>query len=352
MHKIKEKLIPFLKQHKPVVIICAVLVLAASGAFAYIYAANGNIKENPDPTFTKTEPPKPTTLPSPLTGVEVAPELANRPVTGVMIENSPDARPQSSLSQAGLVFEAVAEGGITRFLALYQEAKPKNIGPVRSLRPYYLDWGMGFDAPIAHVGGSGQALQLVQARKAKDLDQFGAGNSFWRASDRYAPHNVYTSAKNLDALNKARSYTSSKFKSFPRKDAAVSETPTASTITVDFSGPLYAVNFKYNKESNNYGRSLAGAPHIDRETGKQIRVKNVVVVKMPTTYNGSYAVMPTIGKGEAVIFRDGTAIKGTWRQKSYGERIEFLDAEGKEIELNRGNTWIAVNPTHRPFSYR
>ena len=115
--------------------------------------------------------PKITTVPSTLTGLPVAPSVNQRPVTGIMIENLPAARPQAGLSQAGVVFEALTEGGITRFLALFQDQLPNNVGPIRSVRPYFLDWDLGFDAPLAHVGGSPQALQEIPTLGVKNLDQ-------------------------------------------------------------------------------------------------------------------------------------------------------------------------------------
>jgi len=115
---------------------------------------------------------KPTTEASKLTGVQVDPAVNQRPTTAVMIENSTAARPQSGLDQAGVVFEAIAEGGITRFEAIYQDSQPAYLGPVRSVRPYYIQWALGFDAAIAHVGGSPEALSDIKTWNAKDLDQF------------------------------------------------------------------------------------------------------------------------------------------------------------------------------------
>ena len=158
-----------------------------------------------------------------------------------MIENSLDARPQSGINQAGVIFEAIAEGGITRFITLYQEAQPQYVGPVRSLRPYYIDWAAAFDAPIAHVGGSPDALKQIR-NGGKDLDQFFNPGAYWRQSTRAAPHNVYTSFKNMDKLNKAKGYKSSKFTPWPRKEDSPLETPTAATIKVSISSanfPLF-----------------------------------------------------------------------------------------------------------------
>ena len=138
----------------------------------------------------KTEAPK---YYSPLTGVALAEEvLTKRHVTAVMIENSPDARPQSGLKDAGIVYEAIAEGGITRFLALYQESRPGLVGPVRSVRPYYVEWGAAYDAAVAHIGGSARALQMIRSgnygldidqfferERAQGIDCFGPGGDCW-----------------------------------------------------------------------------------------------------------------------------------------------------------------------------
>lgn len=273
---------------------------------------------------------------SPLTGSKVVDEAATKnTVTGVMIENSPDARPQSGLKDSGVVFEAVAEGGITRFLALYQEQKPALIGPVRSLRIYYLDWLTPFNASVAHVGGSYDALKEVRNGKYRDIDQFFNAGTYWRSSDRYAPHNVYTNFKRLDSLNKQKKYTSSSFTGFARKDEKAAATPTATSITVSISGPLFNSSYRYDAKKNRYNRSQAGQPHKDREKG-QITPKAVVVMNI----NGKSA----IGSGKVTIFQNGTVTKGTWHKKNRTSQLSFRDAEDKEIELVRGQTWISAIP--------
>ncbi len=139
---------------------------------------------------------KPKTVPSPLTGIEVLEEEASSQIVGLMIENSPEARPQSGLHDAGAVYETIAEGGITRFLALYQEKLPALAGPVRSLRPYYLSWALGYDAVIGHVGGSPEALAKVKTTQAKDMDEFSSSGTFYRATDRFcAAQCLYHSRK-------------------------------------------------------------------------------------------------------------------------------------------------------------
>ncbi len=291
----------------------------------------------------KVIPPAPVFY-SPLTGNKVADEAATQQaVTAIMIENSPDARPQSGLKEAGIVFEANAEGGITRFVALYQEAEPELIGPVRSLRPYYLDWAAPFQASIAHVGGSAEALRDVGSGKYRDIDQFFNPNTYWRASDRYAPHNVYTNANRLAALNKDKGYTSSEFTGFSRQDSKAIKEPDATSITINLSSDLFNTSYTYDKASNSYLRSLAGQPHNDREKGQ---INPSVVIALRVDQGGSYyQEIGTHGNGEAIVFQNGTATKVTWKKADRDSQLQFIDANDKPFALNRGQTWITATPT-------
>ena len=161
------------KTHRKLSIgLIGLVLIIATGTTAWLMYSNTPItKVNTTKAVNK---PKPITkYYSPLTGNEV-PDLASteQAVTAIMIENSPDARPQSGLKDAGVVYEAIAEGGITRFLALYQQEKPTLIGPVRSVRIYYVDWLAPYQASVAHIGGSYAALQEVRNGNYRDIDQF------------------------------------------------------------------------------------------------------------------------------------------------------------------------------------
>lgn len=266
-----------------------------------------------------------------------------------MIENSLDARPQSGLKQAGVVYEAIAEGGITRFLALYQQEKPSLIGPVRSVRLYDVDWFAPFQASIAHVGGSLYALREVRNGNYRDLDQFFNSAYYWRSTDRYAPHNVYTSAAKLDALNQKKGYSTSVFTAWPRQDGTPAKAPTATNIDVTISGPLYNGHYKYSAKTNTYTRYQAGAVHKDREKGP-ITPSVVIVLDVHETtvmQDGYREQITTTGKGKAHIFQNGTEQNATWTKKDNGSQIKFVDKDGKEIPLNRGQTWITAVPVNR-----
>lgn len=293
---------------------------------------------------------------SPLTGIEVDDEaLTKRPVTAVMIENSPDARPQSGLKDAGVVFEAVAEGGITRFIALYQESRPGLIGPVRSVRPYYVEWGAGFDPAVAHVGGSARALQMIRSGGyGVDLDQFFNAGTFWRATDRVAPHNVYTNFDKLDALNAAKGKTSSTFSFAPRVDEKKSDTPNATKININVSSGLYNVDYTYDAASNNYIRFEGGANHNDREGG-QLQPKVVIAMKVPMSLgfeDGYREQITTTGSGMAYVFQNGTVTEVAWSKADAKSKLEFKTADGKEVPLVRGQTWITALDEKRSVTWQ
>lgn len=334
--------IPFKKRLLILVAVGIFLIAGTSAALRVI------IKDPPPPAPVVIqgepykEPPAPTTAASPLTGVEVPIALTKLPVTGVMIENSPDARPQSGLIDAGVVFEAISEGGITRFLALFQESNPDYIGPVRSVRPYYLDFVKPFDAPLAHAGGSGQALAEIRAQGIKDLDQAFNPGSYQRISSRYAPHNLYTSRDQLLALQNSKGFTSSKFKGYVRKEEKPAKTPTAAKIDFAISGFLYNTHYDYDAASNSYLRSMAGKPHVDERSGKQINPKAVVAIETTHGYNGIYSVYGVTGSGAVTVFQDGVATKGTWTKADRDSPYLFKDAAGKPLALNPGQTWITL----------
>lgn len=324
-----------------VLVIILVISVISGGAYALLK------KPAPPPkpvAVKKEEPVKETPIYSNLTGVQVTKEQSELPVTGVMIENSPDARPQAGLNQAGVVFEAIAEGGITRFLTLWQETRPDYVGPVRSARPYYVDWLQGFDAGYAHVGGSAEALQKIKADGVKDLDQFANPGPYKRVSNRYAPHNMYTNLAALLDLQRSKGWGSSKFDGFPRKDDKPAAQATAKAIDIKISGPLYNVHYDYDQASNSYKRSEGGKPHTDERSKEQISPKVVISIITPYSImrDGLHSQYQTIGSGKVFIFQDGVASEGTWEKASAKSQIVFKDETGAPIKLNRGQTWITV----------
>lgn len=347
LHKVVTWFHALSKKQKIVFIVTTIVVLA--GATTGLVLA---LQKDPQPAVKtvakkvepKTEVPKPATEASTLSGLQVDPSVNKRPVTGVMIENSPEARPQSGLTSASVVFEAIAEGGITRFLALFQDTQPDYIGPVRSVRPYYLDWLQGFDAPVAHAGGSNDGLAKVKADKVKDLDQFANAKAYQRVNSRYAPHNLYTSTAKLDALEVEKGFTSSTFEGFARKAESKSATPDAKSIDLTISGYYYNPHYDYDAASNTYKRSMQGKPHIDEKSGTQIAPKVVIanIMQYKIIDSVGHSGYNTIGSGTSYIFQDGTVTIGTWEKTSSKSQIVFKDKSGAIIKLNPGQTWLAA----------
>jgi hypothetical protein len=342
---LKERLKSLTKKQWAIIIVVGVILLGVIGYGVYALW----LKDDPKPVVKKqtvkkeTPAPTPAPLTSTLTGLPIADAAINdRPITAIMIENSKDARPQSGLADAGVVFEAIAEGGITRFLTLWQDTDSDYIGPVRSVRPYYLQWLHGFDASVAHAGGSGDALRLIKEWNVKDLDQFHNGGAYWRVSSRYAPHNLYTSTAKLHDLEGQKGFGKSNYTGFARKAEAALPTPSARTIDFNISGALYNSHYDYDPASNSYLRSEGGAPHKDERSGQQIAAKVVVGLVMPQGRNGIYTTYDTIGTGKAYIFQDGAVTVGNWHKESNSSNFTFKTDDGAEIKLNPGKTWLTV----------
>ena len=342
------KLRAFVGRHRlPVMIIGSAVVICIGAITSFLLLSRPS--DTPPPAAPIVAQKPPTVYYSPLNGVKVADQAATtKLVTAIMIENSPSARPQSGIKQAEVVYEAIAEAGITRFLALYQQNKPALVGPVRSLRMYYIDWLAPYQPSVAHVGGSLAAVKEIRSGRYRDIDQFFNSGSYWRATDRRAPHNVYTNFEKLDALNTSKQYTSSSFTSFTRADGATSNPPTARAISLNFSNSaLYNTRYEYDIASNTYKRYVGGQPSVDREQG-QVAPSVVVALSMDTTTvqeDGPRLSMNTVGSGKATIFQNGTVVEGTWRKASRAASLELIDASGSPIALARGQTWIAAIPT-------
>lgn len=318
-----------LSKRRKILLIFVLVLLIGGGVYAWL------TKDGEDIVTQITEPDK--KYYSQLTGNEVSKEVSEQPILGIMIENSEEARPQSGLDNAGIVFETVTEGGITRYLTLFQENMPEEVGPIRSMRPAFVNWGMGFDASFAHVGGSAEALAMLDDRGAKSLNQYFNDTAYYRISERESPHDVYAKTKDLRALQEEKGHKTAEFEEIARSDDAPSAQPTASLITLQFSHPIFGVAFAYDTATNSYARNLAGAPHIDAANGKQITVKNVIVIKKTDD-------VAALGSGRAQLFKDGEMHDIRWKQSTYKTRITFEDADGNDIPLNRGDTWISVLP--------
>jgi hypothetical protein len=310
----------------------------------------------PTPVPTPTPEPTPVPVPAPLTGRLVAPKVAARHPIAVMIDDLGPARPQSGFNSAAVVWQAPAEGGIPRYMMIFQDQIPASIGPVRSARYYYIAWAAEWKALYAHVGGSPQAQDTLRQKGAGQLvynaDEFRWGGYFHRTSDRFAPHNMYTEGKTLRKLATRAGADDAPMQpvwTFA-PDAPLSWRPKGGTI--QFAYPANKIKYTYDRTSNTYLRAVTGeARQIDRATGKRVAPKNVVVMLMqfgplndghPNKHRLEAQV---IGKGKAWIATNGHTTVGTWRKKSLTAPTLFYDGAGKPVTLTVGQTFINVLKT-------
>lgn len=289
-------------------------------------------------------------------GVYVPYDQATYFPVAIMVENLSIVRPQSGLTEAGVVYETLTEGGITRFLAIYAGQTPGEIGPVRSARPYFIDWTLEYGALYVHAGGSPQSLADISTYNVFDLNQFYNSQYFWRKPDLplASEHTLFTSGELMQyALRDEEASEVSSFRAWEFKDdAALSDRPEEEKmIIIDYSSLSYKVEYAYDRDTNTYVRSQGGQEHTDLN-GAQIQPKNVVVQKVITRrVDDERLGMEVVGEGEAIIFHDGSAVVGTWSKESKEDRTLFYDVEGNEIAFNAGQTWVEVVPTDRNIDY-
>jgi hypothetical protein len=296
--------------------------------------------------------PKPVGTPRwPLTGLEApSPEATQIRVMSVKIENSPAARPQTGLDKADVVYEVIAEGGITRFHCLFQSQAPPVVGPVRSCRPPDLYLIQQYHSLLAHVGGP-KAIRTILASdttRYNDMDEFFNPASYWR-SKRPAPHNMYLDMTKLRGFaTTKRGYPATEtISGFEFAKTSVAATPAVTSITVPMSS-ANKVLWRYNAVSGTYARSINGKAHVDAVTGKQLTAHNVIVIWAKTTpYPGDTHGVVNIaltGSGRASVFVRGQRFDGTWSAGTDAPP-QFKTTDGVVIKLDPGNTWIQVLST-------
>lgn len=295
-------------------------------------------------------------VPRTLDGVLVEPDRAALRPRAFMIDNQVDARPWSGIADASLVIESPVEGGITRFMAMFDaSATTTEIGPVRSARPYFVDWADGWGALYFHVGGSPEALDKIKGLKAQgftDIDEISQGRYFQRLSTRVAPHSTYTDMERvMRAVNDKNLATSTVPSVWHFEDAATStpSAPIQSTVKIAYGGS-YSVTWAYSADRHTYVRQIGSRVQRERD-GDMIEASNVIVMKTDARVldEKGRLSLRTTGGGEAMIYRNGRKYVGRW-QRSKGEPIRFEGQDGTEFLLNRGKTWIQVTTDDLMFA--
>lgn len=262
-----------------------------------------------------------------------------------IIENIKAARPQSGLSSADIVFETMAEGGIPRFIALFQSKSPKTIGPVRSDRPYFNEIAESFNLPFAHCGGYQAALDEITSRHLKSMNEMFNGKYYFRYKNRKAPHNLFTSADRMQDLISAKGYgiTPSFNIEFDENYWNESSLSPANSIDIKFSG-YYSTGYIW--KDNCYYKTMNGRSISDRNSGKQLTAKNIVVqitniVPIPGDHKDRVNIRLS-GSGSGYVFSGGHYKKINWSKSGRKSQTELTDQKGNKIKLSPGNTYWEI----------
>jgi hypothetical protein len=287
-----------------------------------------------------------------LSGVGVEKEEQISPqVFGVMIDNHPDARPPVGLSSAKVVYEALAEGGITRFMALYSEfQKLAEVGPVRSARPYFIDWLQEYgDAMYLHSGGSPAALKQIKEVDLFDADEFAREDYYWRSATKKRPHNLFTRSdfwlQMLDRLGKDRAeveWQGWKFSTSSVTEVSGEGVSLVKEIKLNYR-PEYTVEWKFDPVSKRYVRSINQELHKD-EGGQVILADTILVqeVKVKILDEVGRREITTVGTGDARVLTGGKMVRGTWVREPINDRTRFYNKAGAEVELRPGIIWVQI----------
>lgn len=290
------------------------------------------------------EPPKP--FRHALTGIGADERIDDRPIV-VMVENSPASRPQDGLHKADIVYEILAEGDITRFVAVYQSEQAEVIGPVRSARPYFVELASGLDALYVHAGWSQEAMNTIKRLKVANFDQvYGDDAYYWRDSSRKAPHNLYTSTEKIREGAEKKKYREEWNMAAPafyeeKQLPALTGEP-AKEVVIPYIGK-YNVSYTYDAEQQRYSRSMAGQPHKDKTSEEQLTAANILIVysKHKVLDNVGRRSVDVDGPGAGQLVQQGVVREVTW-QRVDGVIRALID--GREAELLPGKTWVHIIP--------
>lgn len=302
-----------------------------------------------------------------LTGQLTDAQIAQKRPVSIMINNIINAIPQAGLENAGVIYEAPVEGDITRLLAIFEDYQNlEKIGPVRSCRDYFIDFAMEFDAIYTHFGQAVYAFDLLNSEMvnnisglqyqeaAGEINGYAGEDIFYRTDDRPAPHNVYTSAEGLQTAIDRKGYSMEFDDDYTGHFNFAEDGQIVSCVdgTATYIRPSLYSNepyFEYDETLGVYRRFQYGDAQIDELTGNQLTFTNVIIQYcdvVPYDDNG-YLDVDTNAGGEAIVFTNGTYEYATWRKDSDWGPARYYDAQGNEMILNQGKTWVSIVANNR-----
>lgn len=300
----------------------------------------------PTPEYTSTYSPPPATVLTPLTGEVIPAGTALGPSLAAKIDNHADARPQIGLEHTDLVFEEMVEGGLTRYVAVWQSDVPAQIGPIRSIRPMDPDIISPLGGIVAYSGGQQRFVQLMKDTNVYNAihGQADTADVMFRTPDKSAPHNVVVKAPELiaqhaDIVAPAQQFA---FAVDLASSSGVREGSRTSVIALRFGAPS-TPSWTYDAASERYLRAQAGGPDLDT-AGAQLSAANVIVVRVPVSNDGGVPKTELIGSGEAWVSTGGGTVHATWTKGSRTASIRLVDDTGTVVRLAPGNSWIELVP--------
>ncbi len=327
------------KSKKRIWLILILLVLIGFGGF-YLFNNFDEVKEK------VTE--------EPIKKLKIVDEDSKTRPIAVMINNNHVAWPHAGLNDAYLAYEILAEGGITRIMALFKDKDTEKIGSVRSARPYYLDYALENDAIYVHYGWSDKAKSDISSLGVDNINGLTASSVFWRDSslNKATEHTVFTSMKKINEYSKEHGYDRDTDKDLllnysvdeidlsKREDAIK-----ADTVFMKYSYYTTA-SYEYDSEKKVYKRYMSDTPHVDAVTGDQYTFKNIIITPIETHTYDSYGrlELDNIGSGEGYFITLGYAIPITWSKDSRSSQTVYKNMDGEEIKVNDGNTFIQITP--------
>jgi hypothetical protein len=305
---------------------------------------------SPSATSTPMETPTPTPTPepvflAPLTGVEIPEGTLTNPSIAAKIDNHPAARPQVSLETTDIVFEELVEGGLTRYLAVWQSAIPVELGPVRSVRPMDPDIVSPFGGIMAYSGGQPQFVAQMQAAPVYNAihGQADTASTFFRTPTKSAPHNVLVKAQEVVAQHADLPAPAQQFSyAAPTVPASTAAGTATSTINLAFSD-VSSRTWTWDAGRSKYIRWQDGASDVDT-TGTPYGATNVITLRVPVVVTAEIPKTELIGTGEAWVSSGGLTVHASWSKASAAERIILVDDAGSPILLNPGNSWVELVP--------
>lgn len=271
----------------------------------------------------------------------------------VIFDNHLSALPHRGISDACIVFETLAEGGITRILSIYSHKKPREVGPVRSARIYFVDIALSYSALLSHCGGSPDALSTLR-KLPIDLDQIRFSEPYHRIKEKRAPHNLIGNLNKMLLLARRLNYDlkpiTEPFFSFA---GPPQETTPVKEVFVPFPLKSYCVTWKFDDSDNSFIRFTKKGLYVDELTKKPVKIKNLIVLKalMKRRDEKGRLDIQIQGSGQAFYFIEGRYKKGIWKKEPRRPFI-FLDENSEDIKLSPGLTWIEIIPSNLQPTYK